>query len=183
MAHLLPFRFVAAFCLSVVLLLSGCCANDVCDCEDEQQADAIKLRFKMDADTSAGGKSFGKLDLDTIIVQRSPRKSATTAKPEIVTLIRAVTTGELVLNNNMPFPQVGTTKLNAYKYTVQYLVQKPRQKPVPTSVLVIDSVRLRGDFSSNGCCTCYNNTEKSVFLNGARTEKDLSGNNFILIAK
>ena len=155
MAHLLPFRFSTALFFCVALLLSGCCANNVCDCEDAQ-ADAIKLRF---------APRFAAADLDTIIIQRSPLPYNTTAKPETVTLIRtpARARDSVVINNSTPFTQAGSAKLNRYRYVVQYLAQQPKSKPVPTTVLVIDSTRLRGSLAGSGCCTCYTNTQKTVF--------------------
>jgi hypothetical protein len=33
---------------------------------------------------------------------------------------------------------------------------------VPTTVLVIDGIELRGTLEGDGCCTCYTNTQKTV---------------------
>ncbi|MFC7669420.1 hypothetical protein ACFQT0_20180 [Hymenobacter humi] len=160
MAHLLPFRFSTLLCLTLALLLSGCCANSVCDCQDEE-ADAIRLHF---------ARGFSSTEADTVIIQRSPLPYQATNKFESVTLIRTAARfrDTIVINNNTPFAQAGTTKLNGYRYEVQYLVPKPKSKPVPTTVLVIDSVRLRGSLDGSGCCTCYTNTAKTVFALRAR---------------
>ena len=163
MFYILPIRFFSLVFLGVALLLSGCCANNRCDCNDGQ-ADVVQLVFS---------NAFRTADLDTIIIQRSPLPFSPTAKPEIVTLTRTAARARdtLRLNNNSPFAQVGTTKLNRYRYVVQYLVQPPGSKPVATTALVIDSTRLRGSLDGNGCCTCYTNSDKTVF---ARANKKLA---------
>ena len=164
MAYSLLSRISTVLSLGAVLLLSSCCANNECNCEDEQ-ADAINLSFLMNADTLATGHSFGKRDVDTIIVQRSPRPYKATTKPETVTLIRTLTQARdyVVLNNTTPFGQVGRAKVNGYRYVVQYLKHFPKSKPVATTVLVIDSIHLKGSLSGDGCCTCYTNSQKIVY--------------------
>ncbi|WP_035567090.1 hypothetical protein [Hymenobacter sp. IS2118] len=157
MTNFLSIRLAAIFCLS--LLLGGCCANDVCDCQDDQ-ADAVKLSFS---------PAFGAADLDTIRILRSPLPYIRTNKVETVTLIRTAaqlrdSIFSILLNNTTPFTTVGATKLNGYRYEVQYLAQQPGAKPVPITVLVIDSVRLRGQLVGDGCCTCYTNTEKTAYV-------------------
>ena len=164
MAHSLPFRISTILSLGAGLLLSGCCANNVCDCQDGQ-ADAIKLHFRVSADSLAGGMGFGKRDVDTIIIQRSPLPYKATTKPETVVLIRTLAHARdsIVLNNNTPFGQVGSTKVNGYRYVIQYLTQNPNSKPVPTTVLVINKTDLAGRLDGTGCCTCYTNTRKTVY--------------------
>ena len=161
-------------------LLGGCCANNVCDCDDAN-ADAIKLRFST---TAAGptGQTFAAADLDTLIIQRSPRPYRVANKFETVTLYRtAAQAGDsIMLNNGTPFSQVGSTKLSGYRYVVQYLAHPasaPGRKGVPTAVAVIDSVALGGALVGTGCCTCYTNTRKAVHLNGSATPQDLRTDN------
>ena len=170
--------------LGAAMLLSSCCANNVCDCQDEQ-ADAIKLRFLVNADSLAGGKGFGKRDLDTIIIQRSPLPYKTTTKPETVTLIRTLAHARdsIVVNNNTPFGQAGTTKLNRYRYQVQYLKQVPKSKPMATTVLVIDSIHLKGSLSGNGCCTCYTNSQKTVYASKPRRRNPAQDSAFVIDLK
>ncbi|WP_157781136.1 hypothetical protein [Hymenobacter sedentarius] len=175
MAHLLPFRVSTACFLTVALLLSGCCANNVCNCQDEQ-ADAIKLRFS---------PRFATADLDTIIIQRSPLPYSPTTKPETVTLVRtaARVRDSVVINNTTPFAQAGTAKLNKYRYVVQYLGQAPQSKPVPTTVLVIDSIRLAGSLDGNGCCTCYTNTQKTVYATRPKRNSAAADSAFVIDLK
>ena len=165
MTDLLPFRFSTILSLGGALLLSSCCANNECDCKDEPLADAVVLRFLINADSLAGGRGFGRLDVDTIIIQRSPRPFKATIKPETVTLIRtaAQARDSVVLNNNTPFGQVTNFKLNHYRYVVQYLKHLPNSKPIATTIVVIDSVQLKGRLDGTGCCTCYTNSQKTVY--------------------
>jgi hypothetical protein len=181
MAYFPIIRF-STLVITAAALLSGCCANNVCDCQDAQ-ADAIQLRFS--TNTALGGRAFAPADLDTIIIQRFPKRFTANTKPEVVTLLRnsAQLRDSIVLNNTTPFAQTGNTKLNQYRYVVQYLTQTPGSKPVPTTALVLDSVLLRGSFDGSGCCTCYTNTEKTVYLNGNRTGQDIKANPILTITK
>ncbi|OGX84670.1 hypothetical protein [Hymenobacter glacialis] len=153
MALLSFFRPTTVFLLGA-LLFSGCCANNTCDCQDAR-ADAINLRFS---------SAFTAADLDTIVVQRSPLPFSATNKVESVTIIRtaAQLRDTLRINNNAPFPQVSTTKLDGYRYVIQYLTQQPKSKPAATTLLIINEVALSGRLDGDGCCTCYINTEKVV---------------------
>ncbi|WP_426061569.1 hypothetical protein [Hymenobacter sp. B1770] len=155
MAYPLSSRFATFICLGLGLLLSSCCANNVCDCQDSE-ADAVSISFS---------PAFSATELDTIILTRAPKLFQASNKVESVTLIRTAARARdaIQLNNATPFGQVGTSKLNEYRYEVQYLVQPPRSKPVPTTVLVIDSVQLKGSLEGNGCCTCYINSQKTAF--------------------
>lgn len=153
MAYSLPSRFSAATLLSAGLLLSSCCANNVCDCKGEAQADAIKLVFD---------STFAPTDLDTILIRRYPLVITPATKPETVILIRTATQAydTLYLNNATPFAPSGTAKLNQYVYVVKYYATPRRARPV--TVLNIDNVALKGKLTGNGCCTCYTNTYKSA---------------------
>ena len=166
MAYFPPFRFLTVcFLVIAELLLSGCCANNVCDCQDANE-DAVMLRFSLD---NSRGRGFAAADLDTLILVRSPLPYLPANKVETVTLYRnaAQTRDSVLLNHAAPFSQSGTTKLNRYRYEVRYLTHPPRTGAV-TTVLVIDSVQLRGSFEGNGCCTCYANTRKTVFAKRPR---------------
>ncbi|WP_201978470.1 hypothetical protein [Hymenobacter rubidus] len=170
MAYLLPSRFLT---LSAALLLSGCCANDVCDCKDAQE-DVIQFRF------SSG---FSTADLDTVLVQRYPLVITPATKPETVTLIRAASRvyDNIELNNTTPFAQVGAARLNNYKYVVRYYAT-PRQRRSAIA-LIVDKVDLKGSFgggNSTGCCTCYTNLSKAIsfrkdstFAEAADSTRDL----------
>ena len=151
----LLFRFTILLTVAACLLLSGCCANNVCDCNDAD-ADVVELRF---------ASSFSNADLDTVVIQRYPVPLLTGAKPEIVTLIRTAAQSRdfIRLNNNSPFPQISTTKLDGYRYVVQYYVTQPGRKAALTTLLNINKIKLQGSLNGDGCCTCYVNSEKTVF--------------------
>ena len=185
MTNLLPFRFSTILPLAAALLLGSCCANNECDCKDEPLADAVKLRFLINADSLAGGRGFGRLDLDTIIIQRSPRPFKATMKPETVTLIRTAARARdsVVLNNNTPFAQVTNLKLDRYRYVVQYLKHVPNSKPVATTILVIDSVQSRGRLDGTGCCTCYTNFRKTVYAARPKRLNPAQDSTFIIDLK
>jgi hypothetical protein len=150
MASTSLFRLIA---LSAGLLLSGCCANNVCNCNDAQE-DVIKLIFS---------KQFTSDDLDTLVLVRYPLVfDARTSVPETVTLIRlgAQPTDTIYLNNNTPFAQVGSARLNQYRYQIRY--HKTLRKSKLATALLIDQVTLKGSFDGNGCCTCYTNSDKRI---------------------
>lgn len=167
MTHLLPFWFSAILFLGLGLLLPGCCANNVCDCPGEAQADAIKLVFSKSAFDTAAEIA----DLDTIVLQRYPLviipASGTNpgTKPETVTLIRSTAQAydTIYITNSTPFAQTSTAKLDQYRYYVRYYpaLPAPRRKR-PAFALVIDKVGLKGNLDGTGCCTCYTNTEKTI---------------------
>ncbi|MBJ6109771.1 hypothetical protein JAO73_12155 [Hymenobacter sp. BT523] len=163
MALSLPFRFATRGALGLLgaALLAGCCANDVCEADDPL-ADAVQLRF---------AKNFSVADLDTVIVLRYPKKFTNTPRPETVTLVRTPAQARdsvLLLNNDAPFSRVGNTNLGAYRYVVQYLAHPNGvNKPVTTTALVIDSIRVQGNYyKTSGCCTNYRNTGKTAYVQG-----------------
>lgn len=155
----LPFCFTILLTVATGLLLSGCCANNVCDCNDAD-ADVVELRF-----ASSFSNAVSNADLDTVVIQRYPVRLLTGAKPEIVTLIRtaARSRDSIRLNNNSPFPQISTTKLDSFRYVVQYYVTQPGRKAALTTLLTINKIKLQGSLNGDGCCTCYVNSEKTVF--------------------
>lgn len=147
----------AARTLLPVLLGGGCCANSVCNCPGEDQADAVRLLF------AAG---FSRADLDTLVVQRYPKINKTNAKPDVVTLVRTPEHAydTLFINNSAPFAPRGTTKLDGYSYRVRYLRHATGRRNNAELALVLDSVQLRGSLAGDGCCTCYTNQSKVVFV-------------------
>lgn len=178
MAQLHSFRF-SILGLVLIALFNGCCANNVCNCNDAQE-DAIQLRFSMDASSTG----FAATELDTIIIQRFPKKFTTTTVPESVTLLRAgkQVRDSVVLANAAPFAQSGSARLSQYRYVVQYFKDVPNRKSVLTTALVIDSVLLKGSYDGSGCCTCYHNTAKSVYLN-SKPAQDIKESSVLTIRK
>lgn len=159
MASSSVYRFLAPSLLTAVLL-SGCCADNECNCPNEPLADAIVLRF---------GRGFTDADLDTIVVQRYPLYVSTVSNPrqivpETATIVRTGThvRDSLVLNNTTPFSQQNGTKLNNYRYVVRYLRKLPLKPNKAQLAYIIDSVALEGSYQGDGCCTCYENTKKQL---------------------
>lgn len=146
--------FAAVLLMAGGLLLSGCCANDVCDCNDAD-ADVVELRF---------ASSFSNTDLDTVVIQRFAVPLPAGGKPDVVTLIRpaAQSRDSIRLNNGTPFPQIGTTRLDGYRYVLQYYVTRPGNKPALTTLLNVSAIKLKGSIEGDGCCSCYFNSKKTV---------------------
>lgn len=142
------------------VLLAGCCANNVCDCPNEAQADAIRIVFD---------SKFPKDELDTLVLVRYlhpdlKNPSTPLPKPETVTLVRTAAqlaaNDTLVISNATPFSQLGSARLDTFSYVVRYYPgTKPKLRPSKLA-LVIDRVKLSGGFEGNGCCTCYTNSRK-----------------------
>ena len=145
-------------------LLAGCCANNVCDCPNEAQADAIRIVFDSTKFTTPE-------ELDTLVLVRYLRYDvkkppAVLPKPETVTLIRTAkqiaANDEVIINNSTPFSQLGSARLDTFSYVVRYYPGvKPKLRP-SKRVLFINRVKLSGSFEGNGCCTCYTNSRKLV---------------------
>ena len=179
----LPSRFLALLTVAAGLLLSGCCANNVCDCDDTD-ADMVELRFASSFSTGAGSA-----DLDTVVIQRYPVPLPAGSKPEIVTLIRtaARSRDSIRLNNGTPFPQIGTTRLGGYRYVLQYYATRPGSKPALTTLVNINRIDLKGRLDGDGCCTCYINYGKTVFAQrndfSPDSAFDLKRTPFLLIRK
>ncbi|MVN77105.1 hypothetical protein GO988_12285 [Hymenobacter sp. HMF4947] len=165
--------------LMPALLLAGCCANNSCDCQD-LLADA--LFFKLDQST------FRPSDIDTVyLVQYSSTNSTTpvnTARllPGVLSdsiLARQLRQVKLpsttiVLSNTYPFATASAgSKLSLYTYRL--LVPKGDSvrvrangglAPRPVYSFAIGPVTLSGRYNADGCCTCYQNTKKTVSVNG-----------------
>ena len=149
--------------MSLGMLLAGCCANNVCDCRNEAQADAIRIVFD---------GTFKKPDeLDTLLLVRYLRYDTLKPpvplpKPETTTIIRTAAqiaaNDTLTINNATPFNQLGSARLDTFSYVLRYYPNtKPRVRP-SKRLLVIKRVKLSGAFTGNGCCTCYTNSRKLV---------------------
>ncbi len=145
------------------ILLAGCCANNVCDCPNEAQADAIRMVFDR--------SQFSPADLDTLVLVRylrydTLRPPVPRPKPETATIIRTAAqlaaNDTLLINNATPFGQLGSARLDTFSYVLRYYPgTKPRVRP-SKRLLFIKQVKLSGSLEGNGCCTCYTNSRKLV---------------------
>ncbi len=169
------------------LLLAGCCANNACNCQDER-ADAFYLRFN----TRDPGKFDPKAELDTVLVKRFALQMNAKGQPvllktktidtytkyadslnaagsfDLVTIVRATALqpDTLVLNNNFPFAQSGARKLNTYLYRIEVRNDSLPRQPLKNKPrrYELKDIALKGEFSGDGCCTCYRNTQKTATL-------------------
>ena len=180
------FRFLLPLGLGA-LLLAGCCANNVCDCRDEL-ADAFYFRF----DTSGRPGSFvPRTELDTVLLKRFALPLDAKGQPflrkgstvqtftgyadsldkaggfDLATIVRAtaVRRDTIALNNNLPFAQSGSRKLNTYLYRIEVrdASRGPRQSVKNNPLRYeLKNIALKGEFYGTGCCTCYRNTSKTA---------------------
>ncbi|MGI4885204.1 MAG: hypothetical protein ACRYFR_09620 [Janthinobacterium lividum] len=189
------FRLIAL--LGVAGALAGCCANNVCDCDDER-ADAFYFKF----DTGPGG-FVSATELDTVVLKRYTLRLDAKGLPALIktnlltytayadslnnagtfdqvnvvrnvdalaTALRPrVPTDTVIINNNAPFTQSGSRKLNTYLYRIevrrapgQLLRNSPRRYE-------LNKISLTGEFYGTGCCTCYRNLSKTGTLTNLDT--------------
>ena len=142
-------------------LLAGCCANNVCDCPNETQADAIRIAFDR--------AKFSTADLDTLVLVRYlhydvKNPPAVLPKPETVTLVRTAAqlaaNDTVVINTAAPFSPLGSARLDTFSYALRYYPGTSPKTRASKRVLFINRVKLSGSFEGNGCCTCYTNSRK-----------------------
>jgi hypothetical protein len=152
--------------LGLSSLFSGCCSNTTCDCQDEL-ADAVKVRFKTPIETDSTGFSPAELDTIRLVRARIPTASTlpnTTFRPDTFLLARtAAQAGEDInIANARPFAFTGL-RISGYRY--QLLVpQNNRRKPTRFLRYDLTGIMLKGGYNAEGCCTCYENTEKNFYL-------------------
>lgn len=171
MALLLIDRLVALTGLG--MLLAGCCANNVCDCPNEAQADAVRIVFDRSKFTTAA-------ELDTLVLVRylhydTNKPPVPLPKPETVTIVRTAAQvaayDTLIINNATPFSQLGSARLDTFSYVVRYYPTSTQKVRPSKLALIIDRVKLSGSFEGNSCCTCYTNSRKLALarLDSAKT--------------
>jgi hypothetical protein len=158
--------------LAIMMALSGCCANDVCICNDSL-ADALVLSYSHRVKIGAG---INASDVDSAIVSRiarpDPKNPSNIPRTDSLVIGRKVlvprtgiitdsTVQDIItINNASPFASAGDTiKLNAYKYHITLY----KSKKVLATYL-INNIELRGRYNSTGCCTCYENLSKAFTL-------------------
>jgi len=154
----------------MLLALAGCCANDICVCQDEL-ADALFFTFRI-----GGTNGFRADQIDTLFIVRIPHPTTLVPKPTRDSVLRilplasggsALTQDSLIaINNAAPFAASGGLKLDSYDYQItayQY------NKAAPNGIryrytFKVSNIKLAGDYQANGCCTCYSNTGKQFDL-------------------
>ena len=177
------FFFTWLLLLTTTALLTACCGSTACECNDEF-ADAIGLRLSTDTLATGAGKGFLSADIDTVYLVRVPRDTAQRPKADTVTLTRSrlqAVTRPIIINNATPFTRAGNRNLDQYSYEL-YLARR-RAKVTPTFRYTIDRVELRTDYEADGCCTCFQNRNKLVYVNGNPTplnQTDPTGENRLI---
>lgn len=168
--------------LTTTALLTACCGSTACECNDEF-ADAIGLRLSTDTLSTGPRKGFLSAEVTTVYLVRVPRDTAQRPKTETVTITRSrlqAVTQPIIINNATPFTRAGNRNLDQYTYEL-YLA--PSLTATPTFRYKIDRVELRTDYEADGCCTCFQNRNKLVYVNGNPTplnQTDPTGENRLI---
>ncbi|OGX89684.1 hypothetical protein BEN49_08765 [Hymenobacter coccineus] len=178
--------------LGVAGALAGCCANNVCDCDDAR-ADAFYFKF----DTGPGG-FVPETELDTVVLKRytlqlddkglparikthlptytayadSLDNAGTFDQVNVVRYIPTtatplrprVSTDTVLINNNAPFTQAGPRKLSTYLYRIEVRRAPGQLLHNDPRRYELNKITLAGEFYGTGCCTCYRNVSKTGIL-------------------
>ncbi|KUG09680.1 hypothetical protein ASU33_18510 [Solirubrum puertoriconensis] len=157
-------------------LFAGCCGSVACDCQN-YRTDALIFRFSAD---STGGTGFRAAELTNVVLVRynsiRPGDSLNLQKTDTVRLTRTRATAftPVVIDNTEPFTQrfgrkLGTSEpRNSHRYAI-LLTGAARNSPVRKRYF-IGGITLTGKVEADGCCTCYENTQKSFYLNNTFVE-------------
>jgi hypothetical protein len=164
--------------LAMLLALAGCCANDVCLCDDAL-ADALSFEFKV-----GGTTGFPPSQIDTFFIVRITTPAANApvgtmiVKDSVLRVLPLAISGSdttiatgpngtnlnsIVINNAAPFASAGsTTKLDAYTYRINAYQRVTRggKRTISRVFFLINNIKLAGKDDPSGCCTCYENTLK-----------------------
>jgi hypothetical protein len=172
--------------LAMLLALAGCCANDVCLCNDAL-ADALSFEFKIGKDSN----NLWVSQIDTFFIVRITTPTANSpvgtmiVKDSVLRVLPLTISGSdttiatnlnsIVINNAAPFASAGsTTKLDAYTYRINAYKRVTRggNRTISRVFFLINNIKLAGKDDPSGCCTCYENTLKQFDLSrGPRTSQ------------
>jgi hypothetical protein len=152
--------------LALIMALSGCCANNSCNCQDEL-ADALLFSFQV-----GGTNGFAAAEIDTLIIVRITHPTAaypTIVRDSVLRILPLTASGtdlkrdSIAINNASPFSLTGgNTKLSAYDYQLNasQVTAANGFRTTRRFSYTITNIKLDGRYNANGCCTCYLNTEK-----------------------
>lgn len=97
-----------------------------------------------------------------VLAQQTTINSRLKARLDAAQLLAKYT---LVISNSTPFqPSVSGGKLNAYGYILT--IHDRAVKNAGTYVDTLKQIQLQGRYNADGCCTCYENTQKTLVLQG-----------------
>ncbi|TGE08106.1 hypothetical protein [Hymenobacter fodinae] len=157
---------------STAALMAACCGSVACDCDDSN-ADSFAIRFDTTSTTSTR-PAFKPKDFDTVYAVRGVlRDTAKRPTRDTVVIIRTLKQAReqpIIINNTSPFVANNNRKVSQYTYKL-YLINSKRPK-VATDSVVVERVDLDGEFKADGCCTCYENTRRLVYIKGLPTPFD-----------
>ena len=167
------FSFTWLLLLLTSVLLAACCGSVACDCQDGF-ANAVVFRFNPDSLATQAPRGFTSAQVDTVLLVRYPLDTVQRPRVDSVLLTRPrrrALTDSILLNTTQPF--AGARPLNQFRY--ELYLGRNRRRPL---AYTIDSLRLEGRFEADGCCTCFLNTRKELWRNGAvQVLTDQSGRN------
>jgi hypothetical protein len=193
--------FRGAACAPLLALLAGCCANNTNTCDDLQE-DSLFLVPLTDP-TTGGSFTRQELDTVYLqrYAPATPARPATGIRPVIpaqlkgalsapVNIVRAQQTtvnatllrklnaanltaaNTIVISNTTPFgPSTAGGKLNAYNYVLT--IHDRSVKGAPTYADTLVQIEFKGQYTADGCTTCYENTQKTFVLKGQRTTRTI----------
>ena len=149
--------------LGLLAALAGCCANSVCDCQDGR-IDDLELRFRVAADSLAGGTGFRRTDVDTVYVLRYAPRDSARARHDSVALVRlpSQAAAPVLISNKAPFGPAGGRKLNGYDYEVFVRLNRTGPGRRPSVHYRLSAIELRDELTGDGCCSCFRNTNKRL---------------------
>lgn len=158
-------------------LFAGCCGSVACNCRN-YRTDALIFQFS--ADSASNGRGFRAAELTNVVLVRYnsiwPDDSLNVQKTDTVRLTRTRATAftPIVIDNTEPFTQRFGRKLgmpeprDSHRYAI-LLTGAARNSPVRKRYF-IGGITLKGKVEADDCCTCYQNTEKSFYLNNTFVE-------------
>lgn len=153
------FTWLLLFIVSTAL--AACCGSVTCTCQDSLD-DALFFRFVVDT-SATPSNGFRPEELQTVFIVRVPLDTAQRPRADTVALTagRSGLVQTVIINNANPFAQNGTRKLDQYRYEI-YL----GTRQVPTKSFQITNVAVEDEFISDACCTCNNNVQKDLTIDG-----------------
>jgi hypothetical protein len=146
--------------LSTAALVAACCGSVACDCNDSN-ADSFAIQF----DTlKTNPRAFAPESLNTVYAVRQViGDTAKRPTRDTVVITRTIQqrSRPLIINNTSPFVPNNNRRVSQYTYNI-YLGTRKK----PTTTVVVERVDLAGEFKADGCCTCYENTKRELYITG-----------------
>ncbi|MCB2377735.1 hypothetical protein LGH70_09095 [Hymenobacter sp. BT635] len=139
------------------LLLSACCVNNTCLCQDGADDDVF-LRFNLDP----ANKGFTAREVDTILIVRRPKDPRSTIRPDTIVIGRALANvaEPIAIGPGRPFSRSGV-RFTQFIYNLSFLHSEKR--------FVVDPIAVESrPVDESACCTCSRNQKKVVVVNNVQ---------------